>query len=180
MMKAVSSLEFNRENPFRRWWNTRTFLQKRMIRFCVSMIVMILCVPLYYAGFFGTVDGPLHPSRIGDSLAGMGVTRTHSALFFLSLVIIAVAWNWIFNLVSYLGGARLTCNKMDEEGTPCGARVERRKVVQKKTGQSVHQYVCQKGHKRPDANFHPVQKGTISHTVWVIAAAFCVIVLFLS
>jgi hypothetical protein len=117
---------------------------------------------------------------MGESLAGMGITKTHSAVFFLSLLIISVAWNWLFNLVSYLAGARLTCNKAGEEGLPCGARVERRKVVQKKTGQSVPQYVCERGHKRPDAHFHPIQKGTASHTLWIIAVVFCVIVLFLS
>lgn len=180
MMERVSHFQYNQETLIRKWWNTRTYLQKRMIRFCMTMIVFILCVPLYHAGLFGTVDGPLNPERIGESLAGMGVTRTHSALFFLALLIIAVAWNWIFNLVSYLTGARLTCNKADEGGSPCGARVDRRSVVQKKTGQSVPLYVCEKGHKRPDAHFHPVQKGTASHTIWVIAAAFCVIVLFLS
>lgn len=144
------------------------------------MLVMILCFPLYYLGLFGSVEGPLNPARIGASLAGMGVTKTHSLVFFLSFLIIAVSWNWIYNMVSLLMGSRLTCNKPDEEGKPCGARVERRKVEQKKTGQKGVQYVCAQGHKRPDAHFHPVQKGTFSHTVWVIALIFCVIVLFLS
>ena len=144
------------------------------------MLVMILCFPLYYLGLFGSVEGPLNPARIGASLAGMGVTKTHSLVFFLSFLIIAVSWNWIYNMVSLLTGSRLTCNKLDEEGKPCGARVERRKVEQKKTGQKGVQYVCASGHKRPDAHFHPVQKGTFSHTVWVIALIFCVIVLFLS
>jgi len=144
------------------------------------MLVMILCFPLYYLGLFGSVEGPLNPARIGASLAGMGVTKTHSLVFFLSFLIIAVSWNWIYNMVSLITGSRLTCNKLDEEGKPCGARVERRKVEQKKTGQKGVQYVCASGHKRPDAHFHPVQKGTFSHTVWVIALIFCVIVLFLS
>jgi hypothetical protein len=181
MMESMAGLQSCREeSTFRRWWNTRTFIQKRMIRFCMSMIVFVLCLPLYHLGFFGSVDGPLHPARIGQSLAGMGVTKTHSAVFFLSLLIIAVSWNWIFNLVTYLMGARLTCTKPDEEGGVCGARTERRKVVQKKTGQTVPQYVCPNGHKRPDAHFHPLQKGTVSHTIWVIALAFCGIVFFLS
>lgn len=176
----MAALQYNNESAFRRWWNSRTFLQKRMVRLCMSMIVFMLCLPLYHLGFFGSVDGPLNPARMGKSLSDMGVTKTHSILFFLSFLIIAFAWNWIFNLVSYFTGARLTCNKADDEGNPCGARVERRKVVQKKTGETIPQYVCEKGHKRPDAHFHPVQKGTASHTVWVIALAFCVIVLFLS
>jgi hypothetical protein len=110
----------------------------------------------------------------------MGVTKTHSFVFFLSFLIIAVSWNWIYNIVSLLMGSRLTCNKKDEEGKPCGTRVERRKAVQKKTGQKVTEYVCANGHKRPDAHFHPVQKGTFSHTVWLVALTFCVVVFFLS
>jgi hypothetical protein len=77
-------------------------------------------------------------------------------------------------------GHRLTCNKKDEEGKACGARVERRKAVQKKTGQKVTEYVCANGHKRPDAHFHPVQKGRFSHTVWLVALTFSVVVFFLS
>ncbi len=180
MESMVETQPYQQESAFRKWWNTRTFIQKRMVRFSMSMIVFMLCLPLYHLGFFGSVDGPLNPKRMGESLAGMGVTKTHSVVFFLSLLIIAVAWNWIFNLVSYLRGSRLTCTRQEEEGKLCGARAERRKVVQKKTGQEVPNYVCEKGHKRPDAHFHPVQKGTASHTVWIVALAFCVIVLFLS
>jgi hypothetical protein len=168
------------ESPIRKWWNSRTFLQKRMIRFSLSMLVLVICIPFYHLGLFGTVEGPLNPSNLGDGLADIGVTKTHSMLFFLSFLIIAGTWNLIFNLVSYLVGARLTCNRTDESGKACGARVERRKVVQKKTGQSVAQYVCTEGHKRPDAHFHPVQKGAVSKTVFMIALAFCFIVFFLS
>ena len=178
MISAVNV--YDQESLFSRWWNSRTFIQKRLIRFCFSMLVMVLCFPLYYLGLFGTVEGPLNPARIGESLAGLGVTRTHSMVFFLSFLIMAVTWTWIYNLVSYLAGARLTCNKTDEEGKPCGARAERRKVVHKKTGEKVSQYVCTAGHKRPEAHFHPVHKGTFSHTVWVMALVFCVIVFFMS
>ena len=157
-----------------------SFVQKRLVRMSLSTVVMILCFPLYYLGLFGSVEGPLNPGRIGDSLAGMGVTKTHSFIFFLSLLIIAVSWNWIYNIVSLLLGSRLTCNKLDDEGKPCGARVERRKVEHKKTGQKVAQYVCANGHKRPDAHFHPVQKGTFSHTIWLVALTFCVVVFFLT
>jgi len=171
---------YEQESLFTRWWNSRTFIQKRLIRFCLSMLVMVLCFPLYYLGLFGSVEGPLNPARIGESLAGLGITRIHSAVFFLTLLVIAVSWNWIFNLVSYLSGARLTCNRVNEDGKPCGVRAERRKVVLKKTGEKISQYVCAEGHKRPEAHFHPVHKGTFSHTLWVLALIFCVIVLFMS
>ena len=176
----IVTMEYKNESPLRRWWNSLDFLQKRLVRMGVSFLVMILCFPLYYLGFFGTVEGPLHPSNIGEGLANLGVTRTHSAIFFLSLLTIAVSWNWIFNLVSIGMGARLTCKKTGEDGKPCGARVERKKVFQKKTSKTVPQYICIHGHKLPEANFHPVQKGTFSHTLWVMALVFCVIVFFMS
>ena len=177
----IAAMEkYGQESGFRKWWNSLDFLHKRVIRMFLSLLVMILCFPLYYLGLFGSVEGPLNPARIGDSLAGMGVTKTHSLVFFLSFLIIAVSWNWIYNIVSLLVGARLTCKKPDEEGKPCGARVERRKVEQKKTGQQVAQYVCANGHKRADAHFHPVRKGMVSHTVWLVALSFCVVVLFFS
>jgi hypothetical protein len=180
MMPQKMSIGQQQDNPFRAWWSTRSFLQKRTIRFGISMIVLALCVSLYEAGFFGTVDGPLHPARIGDSLSGMGVTKTHSAVFFLTLLIVAAAWNWVFNIASYLAGARLTCTRTDGEGKACGARVERRKAVRKKRGGLMPLYVCTAGHKRPDAHFHPVRKGTMSHTLWAVALAFCIVVFFLS
>jgi hypothetical protein len=52
--------------------------------------------------------------------------------------------------------------------------------VLKKTGEKVSQYVCAEGHKRPEAHFHPVHKGTFSHTLWAVALIFCAIVLFMS
>ena len=53
---------YHRETPLARWWHSRSFLQQRLIRLCLSILVMVLCFPLYYLGFFGTVDGPLHPA----------------------------------------------------------------------------------------------------------------------
>ena len=168
------------DSVFSRWWNGLSFIQKRMLRMSLSILVMLLCFPLYYLGFFGGVEGPLHPARLGDRLASLGVTRTHSMVFFLSLLIIAVCWNWIYNGVSLIIGARLTCNKTNDQGNPCGAPTRRKKVTHRKTGQVVTQYVCSEGHKRPEAHFHPIKKGTVSHTLWVIALAFCIIVFFLS
>ena len=94
-----------RETAFWRWWNRLSFVQKRLFRMFASMLVMVLCFPLYYLGLFGSVEGPLNPARIGDSLAGMGVTKTHSLVFFLSFLIISVSWNWIYNIVSLLMGS---------------------------------------------------------------------------
>lgn len=177
-IKAVTS--HYRESAFRRWWKSLSFIQRRMIRMCLSMLVMILCFPLYYSGLFGTVDGPLHPSRIGQSLASMGVTQTHIVALLLVVLIIAATWNWVFNLLCLAKGARLTCNReMDGEGTVCGARVERSRSVNRKTGQSVAQYVCIQGHRRPDAHFHPARKGALGNALWMISMAFVVMVIFM-
>ncbi len=172
---------YGQESSFRRWWNTLSFIQKRMLRMFMSMAVMILCFPLYYLGLFGTVDGPLHPSRIGDSLAGMGVTRIHSMTFFLSLLIIAVSWNWIYNLVNWSRGARMTCtHPLKKQASVCGATVQRTRSMQPQTGKNAWQYVCRDGHKRPNAHFHPIRKGTLSHCLWAIALGFAFIVIFMS
>ncbi len=168
------------ESAFRRWWKSRSFIQKRLIRFCMSMLVMVLCFPLYYLGFFGSVEGPLHPASIGDGLAGLGVTQTHVTFFLLSVLTIAVTWNWICNFFSLTLGARLTCSrKTDENGNACGALVRRSKTVRRKTGESVTQYVCVLGHKRSDAHFHPIKKGAVSHSMWAVCLAFVLIVLFM-
>ena len=84
---------YGQGNAFWRWWNGLSFVHKRLVRMSLSTVVMILCFPLYYLGLFGSVEGPLNPARIGDFLAGMGVTKTHSLVFFLSFLIIAVSWN---------------------------------------------------------------------------------------
>lgn len=169
------------ESLFRKWWNSRNFIQQRLIRFCLSMLMMAVCFPLYYLGLFGTVDGPLHPARIGSQLAGMGVTRTHSMVLFLSLLIFAVSWNWIFNIVSMRIGSRLTCKRtLDDSGRVCGAPVRREFTLNKRNGAKIPRYVCSSGHKRSDAHFHPLQKGVVSHSIWLVSLAFCLIVLFMS
>ena len=167
---------YNQEGAFQRWWSSRTFIQRRLIRFCLSMLVMVVCFPLYYLGLFGSVEGPLNPARLGERLAGLGVTQTHSMVLFLSFLIIAVSWNWIYNLVSLVLGLRLSCIRPNAAGKPCGAAVRRIKVKDRKTGKLITQYVCTHGHKRLEANFHPVKKSSISHTIWVISLTFCVIV----
>lgn len=141
---------------------------------------MSICFPLYYLGFFGSVEGPLHPAQLGETLAGMGVCKTHVLVFFLSFMIFAITWNWIYNLVSLLIGSRLTCNNTNDHRAPCGAPATRKKAAHKKTGRVVAQYVCAQGHKRPQAHFHPVKKGTFSHTLWVLSLLFCIIIFYSS
>ena len=180
-MKQIAQPHMGQMNKslFQTWWDSRSFLQKRVIRFCLSMLVMVLCFPLYYAGLFGTVDGPLHPSAIGARLAGLGVTKTHFLLMFLSILIISLSWNWIFNLVSLAAGSRLTCTKK-RSGDFCGKPVKRTRVDDPKTGGKKVIYVCESGHEQEEAHFHPVKKGTISHCLWLLSLSFAAIVAFMS
>ena len=168
------------ESPWKRWWHSRNFIQKRLIRFCLSILVMILCFPLYYLGLFGSVEGPLNPANIGDTLAGMGVTQKHAMVFFLSFLTISVSWNWIFNLASMLTGSRLSCSRPNAGGQPCAARVTREKRLDKKSGRKLYHYTCEKGHIRNQAHFHPIKKGTISHSLWLISLVFCLMAFFMS
>ena len=170
---------YHRESAFRRWWNSRNFIQQRLIHFSASLLVMILCFPLYYMGFFGGVPGPLSPESMGDTLAGMGVTRIHCIWVFLSLLIIAIVWNWIFTLVSFMAGARYTCTRPNAGAKPCGARVRRTRIKDPKTGKNSFHYICETGHKRPEACFNPIRKGMAAHLVWIVFLIFFGIVFFL-
>ena len=160
--------------------STHEFIRQRLTRFGLTMIVMGVCFPLYYLGLFGTVEGPLNPAKLGASLGGMGVSRFHILVFFLFLTIMAITWNWLYNLISLQIGLRFTCNKTNDNGSPCGAPVTRKKIIHKKSGIVALKYTCTHGHKRPEAHFHPVKKGTFSHTLWVISLLFCIIIFYLS
>jgi hypothetical protein len=160
---------------------SQDYLKRHLRSFGYSMITMGICFPLYYLGLFGGVKGPLNPEQLGTSLANMGLSKVHMLVFFVSLMIFATAWNWVYNLVSLLSGTRFTCAKqMDKTGAPCGAPATRKKFVGRKSGIPVTEYLCENGHRRSEAHFHPVKKGTVSHTIWVTALAFCTIVLLLS
>lgn len=176
------SMEIERpgKGPLMRWWHSRSFIQRRLIRMCLSMMVMMLCFPLYYLGLFGTVEGPLNPARLGDHLARMGVTRIHCLMLFLTLMIMALTWNWIYNFASLLAGSRFVCVQKKVNGRPCGAGVVRRRIVDPKSGRKRFQYVCAKGHRQYRAGFQPLKKGTVSHCLWLISAAFCGMVVFMA
>ncbi len=159
----------------------QSYFRKRLRSLGYSMIAMGICFPLYYLGLFGGVKGPLNPDQLGRSLANMGLSKVHMLVFFISLMVFATTWNWVYNLVSLVMGARFTCaKKMDKTGEPCGAPVTRKRFVSKRTGLPVTEYLCERGHRCPEAHFHPVKKGSVSHCLWMISLAFCLIVLFLS
>jgi hypothetical protein len=157
----------------------RGFARSRLHNFGLTMVVMGASFFLYYLGLFGTVDGPLTPANMGTVLSGMGVTRQHVIVVLLSILIFAISWNWVFNLTSALIGARMTCKAADTCGDGfCGAPVKRVRHISKRTGQTVVEYVCPSGHRRSEAHFHPIKKGSVSNTVWMACLAFVLIAAF--
>ena len=177
---AMNTLESNSPADSGKPRGTQKLLRQRLNRFGLSIIVMGICFPLYYLGFFGTVEGPLNPANLGMILNNIGVSKCHMFVFFLFLTIIAATWNWLYNFINLLIGLRFTCSKTNDNGTPCNAPVTRKKIINKKTGTAAPQYVCTNGHKRPEAHFHPVKKGAFSHTLWIISLIFCIIIFYLS
>ena len=157
----------------------RGFARSRLHNFGLTMVVMGASFFLYYLGLFGTVDGPLTPANMGTALSGMGVTQHHVIMVLLSVLIFAISWNWVFNLTSALIGTRMTCKAADKNGDGfCGAPVKRTRHLSKRTGQTVVEYVCLSGHRRSEAHFHPIKKGSVSNTVWMACLAFVLIAAF--
>jgi len=160
--------------------NLQRYSRRRLQRFGLDMTVIGTCFILYYLGFFGGAAGPLSPSRIGDRLVRLGATTEHLLIFFIGLAVLAVSWNWIFNLVCYLCGWRLTCSRTEDDGGCCKAPVKRIKLDSKNYDAFQRRYACTVGHRRSEAHFHPMVKGTIGHTLWVIAVIFTVIVYYVA
>jgi hypothetical protein len=149
----------------------RGFIQTRMQNFGWTMIVMGASFGLYYLGLFGGVDGPLRPDRLGERLAAIGFSNRHLLMVLLSLMGVAIVWNWIYNGLCRLMGWRLTCACRAETADGFCAALARREAS--------GQYVCAGGHRRPDARFHPVVKGTVAHFMWMMFAIFSAIVYYL-
>ena len=152
--------------------------QQRLRHFGVTMIVMGISFIFYYLGLFGKVDGPLNPSRLAEGLSGWGVSKTHIMMIAAGLTLLALSWNWIYNLTGFLLGRRRTCSRTDERGNVCGKPVGKKKTMRVKDGHSTTRYVCALGHRRTDAHFHALKKGTIGHMLWVISAIFTCIVFY--
>jgi hypothetical protein len=157
----------------------RGLVRSRLHNFGLTMVVMGASFILYYLGLFGTVDGPLTPANMGNALSGLGVTQRHVIMVLLSILIIALSWNWVFNLTSALTGARMTCKALEKDGNSlCGEPVKRARHISKRSGEKVVQYVCPHGHRRSEAHFHPVKKGPVSNTVWMACLGFLFIAIF--
>lgn len=141
------------------------YIRRRARYSGLTFIIMVVSFVLYGLGLFGTVEGPLHPERIGTTLAKMGVTGSHFVVLFALISIIAVTWDRLFNHICLWLGLRLTCRQeVDNGGTRCGAPVVRNRTEESGT----EELVCAEGHKRLDAQFHPIQKGLASRVVFLV------------
>ena len=129
------------------------------------MSVMAISIGLYYLGFFGSIDGPLHPARIGAKLNRLGFTQIHLLITFIALFAVTVAWNWIYNVVNRWTGRRFICLDKDTSGNTCGAAAKLKKNHDQKATGNRRVFVCDKGHTNINAQFLPVKKGRWGYTL---------------
>jgi hypothetical protein len=151
------------------------YMQRWKTKFGLNMIVMAICFALYYLGLFGGVEGPLTVTNIGRGLAEAGLTSDHFQALLVALFAIALCWNWVVNLLAHATGQRLTCSAGGPEQGFCGAPVERARPA----GDAAEWvYTCAHGHRRAEAHFHPVRKGTAANTVLLVSLVCCLMYYF--
>ena len=158
----------------------KDYVAMRLRNFGVSIIVMVVCFTLYYLGMFGGVEGPLEGKRLGETLLYYGLNQYHLLAVFLVLLAVAVSWNWIINYAARVRGTRLTCIRTSEEDGiqhVCGAEAKRIRQPGK-NGRTEIRYQCAKGHVLREARFHAVKKTAVTHTLWMIAATWCAMLVY--
>jgi hypothetical protein len=96
--------------------NGTDFARRQLRSFGLTLITMGICFPLYYLGFFGTVEGPLQPDRIGDTLAGLGIARIHFLAVFVAAMILSLAWPQIVKLAVKWSGRRAVAVQGSQTG----------------------------------------------------------------
>ncbi len=143
---------------------------RQLKNFGISMLVMGLSIGLYYLGFFGSLDGPLHPARIGEKLNRLGFTQIHLLITFIVLFAVTVVWNWVYNLVNQWTGRRFICLHKDSAGNTCGAAAKIQKHHDQKPDADNRLFLCAKGHANTTAQFRPVKKGK-----WAYSLCACVL-----
>jgi len=138
---------------------------RQLKKFGISMLVLGVSIGLYYLGFFGSVDGPLHPARLGKMLSHLGVTQIHLLITFIILFTVSLVWNWIYNLINRWAGKRFVCLHKDKSGKTCGALANLQKTHEQKANTSNRVFVCEKGHTNANAQFLPLKKGKWGYTL---------------
>lgn len=139
--------------------------RRQLKKFGVNMSILGASIGLYYLGFFGSIDGPLHPTRIGEKLNSLGFTQMHLLITCIALFAVTVCWNWIYNLISRWTGRRFTCLHKNDSGEICGAAAKRHKNHDQKTDANNCIFVCDKGHQNVHAQFLPVKKNKWGYTL---------------
>jgi hypothetical protein len=151
----------------------------RIGNFLLTLGIMALSFFFYEMGLFGGVEGPLNPEQIGTTLARAGMTRVHLGAILLSVAFYALTWNWVLNAWYRRTGMRMTCTHAGgEDYASCGAPARREKSTERKTGKGRIYYLCSKGHRCSQADFHPIIKGAISNSVWPCCLLFSLAILF--
>lgn len=131
---------------------------RQLKKFGISMSVMAASIGLYYLGFFGSFDGPLHPTRVGEKLSRLGFTAIHLLVIFIILFAASVTWNWIYNLFNRWTGRRHCCLRKNDSGEICGAATAMQKIQAQPAGANNRLFLCEKGHKNTHARYIPVKK----------------------
>ena len=137
-------------------------------KFGINMLVLGASIGLYYLGFFGSVDGPLHPTRIGEKLSSLGFTQIHLLITCIAVFAVTVVWNWIYNLFNRLTGRHLTCLHEDTSGKICGAATKIQKNHTPKANANNPFFICEKGHTNTNAQYLPVKKGRWGYTLCAV------------
>ena len=159
-MKNFKKQKIGFNRPFSNEQLTGEELANRQLKkFGISMSVMAVSIGLYYLGFFGSVDGPLHPARMGENLSRLGFTQIHLLITFSVLFTVTLVWNWIYNLINRWTCRGFTCLHKDKSGKTCGAATKIQKTHDRKSNANNRLFLCDKGHTSTHAQYLPVKKG---------------------
>lgn len=144
--------------------------QKQLQRFGLTMLVLAVSLVLYYFGFFGTYQGPLHPAKIGNALDGLGLQQWHFVYIPILLSVLSLTWNWVANCFCRATGRRLACLRQEsKDSLPCARSVRKQAGI----GQQQAVFVCSQGHQETAARFCPLKKGPWSYVFglfWLLIA----------
>jgi hypothetical protein len=125
-------------------------IRHQAMRLVVTLVSLGGSIGLYYLGFFGTLEGPLNPEKIGAAVAGSNIGPGHLLAGLFLIFLVSISWNWVYNLIQ---------------------RMKIQRAVTK------HPQTAGKQKNEP-VTFQPVRKGPWSHTIWAGALmgliGFCV------
>jgi hypothetical protein len=113
-------------------------IRHQAMRLVVTLVSLGGSIWLYYLGFFGTLEGPLNPEKIGAAVAGSNIGPGHLLAGLFLIFLVSISWNWVYNLIN---------------------RIKIQRAVTR------HPQTAGKQKIAP-VTFQPVRKGPWSHTIW--------------